>query len=121
MGRDTCIRSVFLFMNITKVAKLEETESFELEWQGEKVRFDAKKASLTPAFLKDVEVVIGYPKAVADTLTNWDVTIDDDGTKYPLTESELAKLPVDFLTAVLNKISDSWAGDKKKQKASASG
>ncbi len=104
-------------MNITKTAGLDKTETFEMEWQGETVTFDAKKASLTPAFLESIETTIGYPKAVADTLTTWDVTSDDEGTIWPLTKEALGKLPVDFLVAVLNKISESWAGDKKKPKA----
>jgi hypothetical protein len=108
-------------MNITKVAKLDETESFEMEWEGHAVKFDAKTVTLTPQFLKDAGDMIAYPKAVAEVVSDWDVTSDDEGTKWPLTELELAKLPVPFLTAILNKISESWAGDKKKQKDSANG
>lgn len=108
-------------MNITKVEKLDATESFTLEWKGEKVNFEAKSVTLTPQVLQDVGEFISYPKAVASIVTEWDVTADDAGNKWPLTEEGLAKLPVPFLTAVLNKIAESWSGDEKKQTASASG
>lgn len=92
-----------------------------MEYEGEKVTFTAKKASLTPQFLKDAGDLISYPKAVSEVVTDWDVTSDDAGNKYPIDEENLARLPVPFLTAILNKISESWAGDKKKQQASATG
>jgi hypothetical protein len=106
-------------MNITKY--LDEVETFELEWNGEKVTFDAKKANLTPSFLANIGEVVSYPKALAGTLTDWDVTKDDADNKWPITEEGLSQLPVDFLSAVLGKIAESWGADKKKQKASASG
>ena len=106
-------------MNISK--KLAQTEQFEMEYEGEKVSFTAKSVSLTPQFLKDAGDLISYPKAVAEFVTDWDVTTDDAGNKYPIDEENLARLPVPFLTAVLNKISESWAGDKKKASASATG
>ena len=108
-------------MNITKVGKLDQTAKFEMEWEGHKVHFSARSASLTPQFLKDSGDLTSYPKAIAEVLTEWDVTSDDEGTPWPLTEPELAKLPVPFLTAILNTIAESWTGDKKKLQASASG
>lgn len=108
-------------MNITEVEELEITETFEMDWKGHKVTFEAFRHTLNPQFLKDAGDMISYPKAVASTLKSWDVTKDAEGTPWPLTEPELSRLPVPFLTAILNKISESWAGDKKKQKASASG
>jgi len=108
-------------MNITKAAKLNETESFELEYNGEKVKFEAKAASLTPRLLSQTSAISGYAKAVAEVVTDWDVTSDDNGTKWPLTEADLEMLPVNFLDAVLGKVAESWGGDKKKPQASASG
>lgn len=108
-------------MNITKVGKLDQTENFEMEWEGHKVSFSAKAASLTPQFLKDAGDLISYPKAIAEVLTDWDVTSDDEGTKWPISEDALAKLPIPFLTAILNTVAESWGGDKKKQSKSASG
>jgi hypothetical protein len=106
-------------MNISK--KLAQTEQFELEYEGEKVAFEAKSYTLTPQFLKDAGDLISYPKAVAEVVTDWDVTTDDAGNKYPIDEENLARLPVPFLTAILNKVAESWSGDKKKQQASAIG
>ena len=108
-------------MNITKVAKLDETEEFQMEWSGEPVWFKARKSNLTPGFLRQVGSVFTYPEAIASVLTDWDIYSDDEGTKWPLTVAELEKLPVEFLDAILNKISESWTGDKKKQEASQSG
>jgi hypothetical protein len=100
---------------------LDKTVSFSFEWKGEKVNFDAYENSMTPGFMKHATTIVGYPKVVAETVKTWDVTVDDKGTPYPLTEDELEKLPVPFLTKVLDTIAESWTGDKKKQSASASG
>jgi hypothetical protein len=104
-------------MNITKI--LDETVPMEVEWNGEKIAFDVRKANLTPNMLRSVNSVADYSKAVAESVTKWDVTTDDEGTMWPLTDSELSRLPVPFLSAILDKISETWAGDKKKPEASA--
>jgi hypothetical protein len=108
-------------MNITKVAELEKTESFECEWKGHKIRFEALATSLTPNFLKDTRDQALYARAVAENVRSWDVTKDDEGTPWPLTEPELARLPTAFLDTVLAAIAESWTGDKKKPEASQNG
>lgn len=111
----------FLFMNITEVEELEKTETFECEWKGHKVTFDALVASLTPKFLMDTRDQALYAKAVAEHVTKWDVTKDKAGTPWPLVEDELARLPTKFLDTVLMTIVESWTGDKKKPQPSQNG
>lgn len=106
-------------MNITKI--LEKTESFEIEYNGEKVKFDAKTAGWTPKLLKNYETAEDLPKTVMEVVSNWDVTADNKGTKWPLTEDKLAELPIPFLDAILTKVSESWAGDKKKPQNAQNG
>lgn len=106
-------------MNISKV--LEETESFEFDFNGQKVKFDAVKASLTPELIRNTSAAIDYPKALVSVVKAWDLTVDDEGTKYPISEESLSKLPVNFLSSVLDKIGESWSGDKKKSATSQSG
>ena len=107
-------------MNITKVANLDRTEEFSVEWNGETVNFTARTASLTPGFVKQIGSVVSFPQAIASTVTDWDVTWDGE-KKVALTEDDLEKLPVNFLDAVLGKVMESWTGDKKKPKSSDNG
>lgn len=108
-------------MNITKVAGLDQTVPMDMEWKGNPVHIEAKKETQTPDFFKNIERFQDYPQAVADTVASWDVTIDDEGHPYPIEVPALSKLPVEFLTAVINKVSEPWTGDAKKQKSSANG
>lgn len=108
-------------MNITEVEQLDKTESFEMEWKGHIVKFEALANVLTPKFLQDTRDGAQFARAVADTVKKWDVTKDKKGTPWPLIEPELARLPVPFLDALLAKVAESWTGDEKKQKASANG
>ena len=107
-------------MDITKVAELEAVERFDCEWKGEAFWFEAKKTTLTPFFLKHVETTVDYPAALADILTDWNIT-DGDTEKWGIDADSLARLPVEFLGYLLSKIGESWSGDKKKPVASASG
>lgn len=108
-------------MNITEVEELDEMVPMSMDWKGHTVNFKARKSTMTPQFLKDAGDIMSYPKAVAEAVGEWDVTMDEKGTIWPLTEPELSRLPVPFLTAMLNKVSEPWAGDKKKPQDSASG
>ena len=109
-------------MNITKVANLDAVTRFECEWKSEAFWFEAKTASLTPYFLKNIDKSQDYPSAIAAIVTDWNITAgDNDADKWPLTVEALGTLPLDFLGFVINKIGESWAGDTKKQSNSASG
>jgi hypothetical protein len=106
-------------MNIAK--ELEATQQFEAEYNGHKITFDAATASLTPAFIMNIGEVTDYPKAVAAVVKDWDVTKDDEGNKWPLDEESLGKLPVKFLSTIIDRIGESWAGEKKSGSPSVSG
>lgn len=118
MTRLTAVDSqAFLFMDISEL--IGETTDFEVDWKGKKIKFTARTASLTPHLLSNIKTVEGYAAALSGVLTDWDLT---DGEKpWPTTEESVARLPVPFLSAVLDKIGESWAGDAKKNEASASG
>lgn len=106
-------------MNISTL--LDETEEFTAEYGGHKIVFQAAKASLTPSVLLNLSKITDYPKAVAEVVRDWDVTSDNKGTKWPLDEESLGRLPVKFLAAILDKIGESWAGEKKSETPSQNG
>lgn len=108
------MRGVFYFMNITKTLKLDETETFEMDYEGHQITFEAKRASLTPRFIEKLQEAKDVPQALADVLTSWDITSDDEGTQWPLDAASLSRLPVSFLYGVANRIAESWAVDRKK-------
>lgn len=90
-----------------------------MEWKGKKVKFSAQTASLTPNFLNGAKSTADYPKAVCGVLRSWSLS---DGEKpWPITEEAVGSLPTAFLDALLTRITESWAGDEAKKKASANG
>jgi hypothetical protein len=101
-------------MNITKVAELEKTESFEIEYRGQTVKCEAFASGWTPGILSDLNDRRQYPSALLRIVKSWDVTTDDNGTKFPLELGPLENLPTDFYEAIFNKVTDSYSGDKKK-------
>lgn len=111
-------------MNITEVAGLNETERFEHEWKGVKFWFEAKKCTLTPEFLQRCYDADRQPSVLAavlaDTISDWDVASDSEGTKWPLKAENIAKLPTPFLNSIVGKISDSWSGNDEPQTESQS-
>lgn len=102
-------------MDIKKVLKLDETTTFESEWNGEKFSFDARTNILTPEWLQmntDVdEKPENLARMLANTLTNWDITMGDD--PFPPTFENLRKVPKNFLWHVISKISESWSGNEQ--------
>jgi hypothetical protein len=106
-------------MNISK--KLAQTEQFEIEYESEKVSVYRKVCEPYASVPKGRGRSYLVSESCSEVVTDWDVTTDDAGNKYPIDEENLARLPVPFLTAILNKVAESWSGDKKKQQASATG
>lgn len=98
-------------MDISEI--LGKTVDFEVEWRGHKVKFSAREDSLTPHLLSNIKAAEDYPKAIALVVTDWDVTGKDPNEKWPLTEDALSRLPIAFLSAMLDKIGESWSGEKK--------
>lgn len=97
-----------------------DAATFSFDWNGETVQFTAKRNALTPKLMKrftDLEkdpMQMAY--ALADILVSWD--IEDVDCKDA---EALANLPVDFLSLLIEKIGESWSGEKKSLEASASG
>lgn len=104
-------------MDITQ--ELTETVDLDAQYKGSTINFKVAKSSMTPSFMQGIERIADYPKAVAGCVREWDVTAKGD--PYPLTEDALARLPVKLLSTLLDRISESWTGEKKSEKASASG
>jgi hypothetical protein len=113
------VAEFYNFMNIKPL--LEETEDFKGKFNGQEYSFTARTASLTPRFIEALHDRRELPGALSNALTDWDITDGDDGPKIPITRESLRDIPVPFLEAVALTITESWSGDKKKQKASASG
>lgn len=104
------------------IATLNKTARLEIEYNGQTVWFEAKTNALTPRFLDQVSNIQAdvklLAKALASVLTAWD--IDLDGEPFPPTEENLLDVPTPFLTAIIEKMSEAWAGDVGKPLASAS-
>lgn len=99
-------------MDITK--ELEETVDLTVEYKDQTIAFTADKASLTPAFVKNIGKIEDYPAAVAGTVKDWDVTAH--GAKWPLDQDSLERLPSGLLLAIINRIGETWSGDEAKKK-----
>lgn len=92
-----------------------------MDWKGKKVAFTAQTESLTPHLLNNIQTAGGYAKALVGVVTDWDLTDKDPAKKWPLDEEHIAKLPVAFLSAILDRIGESWAGEKKSETPSQNG
>lgn len=97
-----------------------DAATFSFEWNGEPIHFSAKRNALTPKLMKRFTDVEKDPMqmafALADILVSWD--IEDVDCKDA---EQLADLPVEFLSKIIEKIGESWSGEKKSHEASASG
>jgi hypothetical protein len=111
-------------MNITAVAGLNEVERFDVEYKGTAFWFEAHKQSLTPQFLQRCYDSATQPvqaaKALQSVLTAWSVCSDEEGTLWPLTVDDMARLPIEFLNVIVDRIAESWHGEKKPQGTSQS-
>ena len=102
-------------MDITQ--ELEETVDLSTEYKGQTIDFTADKASLTPAFVRNISKIEDYPKAVASVVKKWNVTAH--GEQWPLDQGSLERLPTKLLSAIIDRIGETWAGDAKKNTPSA--
>jgi hypothetical protein len=110
-------------MDLAKALNLDETVTFDDEYNGEKFSFTAKKNVLTPDLLQKFQDVNKRPEAQAEMLagilTGW--TIDMHGELYPPTFENLNRIPTDFLWQIFNRIAETWSGNDADKKKSASG
>lgn len=110
-------------MDLTKALNLDETVTFNDEYNGESFSFTAKKNVLTPLLLQTFSDVqtrpIGQAEILASVITEW--TIDMAGEPFPPTVENLSKVPTEFLWQVFNKIAESWSGNDADKKKSANG
>ena len=113
-------------MNLTEAYDLNKTERFDSAANGTKFWFEAKVNLVTPAFRQSLIDASGKPKefaaAMSKLITDWDVFLAAEGDLIPAEADfsiKLAHVPERFLWHVVDTMSESWMGDKKKQKASA--
>ena len=96
---------------------------FDHVWEGNEFWFEAHERALTPRVmqqLKDMETrPIEMANGMAGILTDWSIYRDEEGD-FPPTAENLAILPIEFLTDILDKMSETWAGNEQKPKQSAS-
>lgn len=114
-------------MKLNTVTGAGKTALFEKEWESESVWFYAKEKSLTPKVMQSFADIQTRPLAIAegltDILTTWSITLEKESPEqpsasfvsdFPPTAENLARLPVDFLTFILETIGEAWQGDEKK-------
>jgi hypothetical protein len=97
-----------------------DAANFEIEWDGNPVKFSAKRHALTPRLMKRFSNVEKDPMemayALSEILDKWDITDVD------CKDAEaLGGLPVEFLAKLVEKIGETWAGEKKPQAISVAG
>jgi hypothetical protein len=62
---------------------------------------------------------IGIAKSLASILTDW--SIDMGGEPFPPTAENLERVPVDFLTRIIERLGESWSGNAPKPSKSRNG
>lgn len=107
-------------MKINSLLNTGKTLRISSEWNGETFWFEAKTTALSPKFLqrlKDAETQpIEIAAALAEAIADW-----EGAEEFPPTADNLALLPVDFLTHLLDKLTEVWQGNGQKPSGSASG
>lgn len=110
-------------MDLQKALDLEKVTTFDDEWNGEKFSFTAKTNALTPRVLDQFANIqtqpIGLAKSLANILTDW--TINMGGEAFPPTAENLERVPVEFLTRIIERLGESWSGNAPKPSKSQSG
>jgi hypothetical protein len=93
------------------------------EWQGETFVMQVFDNALTPSVLQAFKDIEDRPmemaRGLSEILASWDITMGE--SEFPPTATNLAKLPVDFLTYLMNKIGEGWSGKKPTSTPSRNG
>jgi hypothetical protein len=84
-----------------------------MEWKGKKVKFTAQKDTITPHMLNNIKSPADYARAISGVVTDWDLTDKDPKKKWPTDEESVSRLPVAFLSAMLDRLAETWSGEKK--------
>lgn len=102
-------------MNIAKTLELEKTKKIDGEFNGVAFTFEAKTNAVTPRFMQRIADVRERPiemaNGLAGLITGWD--IDMDGEPFPPTPENLADLPMDFLSYLMDQIVDAISAEAK--------
>ncbi len=90
-----------------------KTETFEVVYRDQTVTFEAKSDALTPRLMQSFADLREKPIEIANALGSVLVRrdIDLDGQPFPPTAENLAGIPVPFLTAIIEKLGESWSGN----------
>lgn len=115
-------------MKVAKIQALDKAVRFRKEWDGEEFWFDVKEKSMTPAavhsFLAIEKDVYEMAKGLAAVLTNWSLWLGEPPkdwedpepgelrfSDFPPTVENIASLPFDFLSEMIETISETWQGN----------
>ena len=101
-------------MKLNKILT-DKTVKFSKEWEGEMVEWSVKEKSLTPRVLQSFQDVNKRPIELANGLalivTDWSIYLETEGD-FPPNVDNLASLPFDFLSFMVESISETWEGGK---------
>jgi hypothetical protein len=94
-------------MNVGKIKH--RTRTVEVEWDGETASLEINRGAFTFPLMQDLSRAGEDPSVaarfIATVVSEWDLT--ENKKPYPLTEEKILELPVDFLMAVVQTLSES--------------
>lgn len=102
--------------NIAKTA--EKTIDLSFDYEGENIEIKVKPNVMTPAFGKQLEqsdLTSSHESAVTlvkTAVVDWN--LDWNGEPFPPTPENIANCPYGFLTKILTKLTEVWAGNAPK-------
>lgn len=104
----------------TIVKNAEKILRIDGEWNGETFWFDARTNAVSPAFIQQLKDTEKEPQLIAEALAG--VLTDWEGAdEFPPSAENLASLPMDFISYLLDKLTEVWQGNGQTPGASANG
>lgn len=104
----------------TIVKQAEKILRIDGEWNGEAFWFDARTNAVSPAFIQQLKDTEKEPQLIANALAS--VIMDWEGSEeFPPTTANLAVCPMDFISYLLDKLTEVWQGNGQTPSASVNG
>jgi hypothetical protein len=109
-------------MKLNTILAAERVVRLDKEWNGEPFWFEVKEHSLTPAVMQSFQDMEKRPIEIAHGLagivTEWSIFVDEIGD-FPPTAANLACVPVEFLSFLLESVAEVWQGNAQTPKKSS--